>query len=390
MGKDMQLLFITWNYPPKIGGMEMLLSQLVQHLQPYAHVQVIAPYANPDECVLDENYITRPKRNGLLWFFLSASAIGFKFLRRQQYDAIIAGSTLMLPIVYLLGKLFHLPVVVQVYGLDMIYKHPLYQLAVRIFLPRCDAVLAISKDAQKIAVSLGVKPVKVRIITPGLDFTEFAAIPDVTPFKQQQELTQHLVILSAGRLAKRKGIPEFIRYALPQIVHVLPQVVFLVAGDNPSLSLTHKEDIKSRIEAEIQEAGLQKHVRLLGRVERDMLIDLYHACDLFVLPAIYVPGDMEGFGIVLIEASAAGKPVVSTRLGGIPDAVVDGQSGVLVAAAAWEEMAQVIIALLQDGAKRQDLGAFGRQRVMTELDWPIVGKRYAEFLQTVQKGKRPS
>jgi phosphatidylinositol alpha-1,6-mannosyltransferase len=302
-------------------------------------------------------------------------------LRAEDYDVIVGGSALLTPVVTILGRLFSLPIAVNVYGLDLIYAHPLYQWMVKAFLPRCSHVIAISEASKREALQRGVWPEKLSVVHPGLDFSEFQRLPDTERIRQRHGLDGHSVLLSVGRLAKRKGIPEFVEHCLPAIVEEFPDAIYLVVGGNPTESLSHKEDVRGRVEQTAKELQLEDHVRLLGRVERDKLIDLYHACDVFVLPAIPVPGDMEGFGIVLTEAAAAGKPVVSTRLGGITDAVVDGESGILVEPGTWGELSKAVLALLTDESLQREMGQSGRERAKAELDWPITARRYAQRLR---------
>ena len=201
--------------------------------------------------------------------------------------------------------------------------------------------------------------------------------------KRDYSLSDQHIILSVGRLAKRKGILEFIRYAMPIITRAVPDTVFVVAGGNPTDALAHKEDMHSLIEAEVAKQGSETHVRLMGRVDQHTLIELYHLCDLFVLPAIPVVGDMEGFGIVVIEAGAAGKPVVATRVGGIVDAVEDGRSGILVEPGDYHALASEIISLLRDPERRQQMGAYGRRRAQEQFDWDVIGKRHIELFSEV-------
>lgn len=377
----MRILLVTWNYPPKVGGMEMMLYQLVQHLTPYADVHVIGPYAGSSGEGADN--VIRSKRDGLIRFVLHGLFSGVRLLRETSYDVILAGSALVVPTAYILGLLFKLPVVANVYGLDLIYPHPAYQWMVRIFLPRCHHVVAISRASMESAVERGVSRDRVFIIHPGVEFSEFAVAPELDAVRQAYGLDGRLVLLSVGRLARRKGTLEFVRYSLPSIVRKHPSVIFFIVGGNPVLSLTHKEDLRTLIQAEVSKLGLDENVQLLGWVDRQELIHLYHASDIFVLPAIAVKGDVEGFGIVLIEASAAGKPVVSTRLGGIPDAVEDGKSGVLVEAGAWDELASVIADLLSDEELRQNMGYFGRERAKTQFDWSVIAQQYAELLASL-------
>lgn len=383
----MRILFVTWNYPPKVGGMEMMLSQLVHNLRSHADMHVLGPFAKQGYKEREGEQVMRPKREGLIWFTFYALFQGVRSLRTTAYDAIIAGSALVTPIVYILGRLFGLPIMVDVYGLDLTHPHPLYQWMVRSLLPRFDHVFAISQASREEALNQSVAPDQVSIMHPGLDFSEFEAVPDVDSVRRQYDLDGRLSLLSVGRLARRKGLIEFVRYSLPTIVDKRPETVLLIVGDNPIRSLAHKEDIKACIQAEVKTLGLEGHVRMLGWVERRVLVDLYRACDLFVLPAIEVPGDMEGFGIVLIEAGAAGRPVVSTRLGGITDAVEDGRSGVLVAAGMWDELADAILNLLENEPLRRRMGQFGRERVRAEFDWSVVSRRYAERLTGLLEAK---
>jgi phosphatidylinositol alpha-1,6-mannosyltransferase len=384
----MRLLLITWNYSPKVGGMETLLSQLVRNLRPYADVHVIGPAGQASKDFEQEVNVLRPSQDGLIRFALYAFFTGVHLLRNNAYDGIMAGSALVTPIVYILGQLFQVPSVIYVHGLDLVYSASLYQWMIKYFLPRCAWVFANSRASEWEALRRGVSSHCTTVLHPGLDFSEFKIVPDVNSFKKRYDLDGRLILLSVGRLAKRKGLVEFVRYSLPSIVRKHPDAIFVIVGGNPGLSLTHKEDVKAMIQVEAGRLGLENHVRLLGWIDRQDLVNLYHACDIFVLPAIQIPGDMEGFGIVLIEAGAAGKPVVSTKLGGVTDAVVDGKSGILVEAERWEQFSDAILTLLADESMRREMGQFGRGRAKTELDWPIVARRYLTYLEAFLQEER--
>jgi phosphatidylinositol alpha-1,6-mannosyltransferase len=375
----MRILFITWNYPPKVGGMETMLSQLVTQLKRHADVTVIGPYAN--RCDLSEENTIRPKKNGILAFMLTALYRGLCFLRQSGCDMIVAGSALISPLAFFLGTLFRLPVVVYIHGLDLLYKNPIYQLLIHMFLPKCDLLFSNSSNTAKIAIELGVSAGQIKVINPGIDFSEFKTLPKNDKIYESLDLKDHLVILSAGRLAPRKGIPEFIEHVLPDLTSIYPNLVFLIAGDNPVQSLTHKADVKKRVIEVAQAVGVMNHVHLLGFVTRPQLLQLFSVCDIFVLPAIYTPGDIEGFGIVLIEAGAAGRPVVSTRLGGINDAVEDNHTGLLVKAGDWAQMSAALRRLLDDEKLRLTMGDNALKRVKENFDWPVVGRQTVEYLE---------
>jgi phosphatidylinositol alpha-1,6-mannosyltransferase len=179
-----------------------------------------------------------------------------------------------------------------------------------------------------------------------------------------------------GRLARRKGVKEFVQYSLTEIVREVPNALFVIVGNNPADSLAHGDDLVSEISAVISNLGLQNHVQLMGGIDDGDLIRLYRACDVIVLPALRSTHDVEGFGIVLLEAAAAGKPTVATRVGGIPDAMEDGKSGVLVEPDDYHGLSRAIIELLNNPAAGSAMGNFGQQRVREQFAWSKIIRLY--------------
>jgi phosphatidyl-myo-inositol dimannoside synthase len=382
-GNPMKVLLITWNYPPKTGGMENMLFEVVRQLIPTAQVDIIAPFADSSKDESENPRLVRAGRKGLLSFFIHAYGAGIHLARESKYDVIMTGSALVLPIAYLLGILFRLPVVAIIHGLDIIYPNSLYQVAMRFLLPRCRHIIANSRMTKHFAIEHGAASDRVTVINPGIDVSEFDHARDSHDIRRQYGIDNHRFILSAGRLVKRKGILEFVSNALPHIVKTDPDTVLVIIGENPSQSLAHRDDLMTQIQYEIARLGLQENVRLLGWTTREDLIALYQSCDVFILPAINVPGDIEGFGIVLLEANAAGKPVVATTVGGISDAVADGMSGILIEPEKWTAIAQSVTNLLHDDELRQKLGRQGRERAENEFDWKIIGRKYRKLLASI-------
>jgi phosphatidylinositol alpha-1,6-mannosyltransferase len=132
----------------------------------------------------------------------------------------------------------------------------------------------------------------------------------------------------------------------------------------------------AEIEVALRNSGLQNHARLCGEVGDDELIKLYRSCDVVVLPALALADDVEGFGMVLLEAGAAGKPVIATKVGGIPDAVDDGRTGILVNAGDYRELSKSVLELLADANRRQTMGELSRRRMQTEFSWETVVESY--------------
>jgi phosphatidyl-myo-inositol dimannoside synthase len=167
-------------------------------------------------------------------------------------------------------------------------------------------------------------------------------------------------LLSVARLIPRKGIDTVIR-ALPS----LPQSVeYRVVGGGPD---------ELRLRQLAIAAGVAERVHFLGRLDDQALADEYRNCTVFVLPARRTnAGDLEGYGLVYFEAAAWGRPVVAGRSGGEIDAVVDGQTGVLVDGNSVEDLSRTLQALLASPARLESLGAAGRHRVETTHNWPAA------------------
>ena len=203
---------------------------------------------------------------------------------------------------------------------------------------------------------------------------------DVEATKKFYGLEGRQVILFVGRLARRKGVKEFIQKSLPEIVAAVPQACFVIVGANPTESLTHRDDMVTEIAAAAARLNLERHVMLLGSLSDEDVVKLYQTCDLVVLPALATPDDVEGFGIVLLEAAAAGKPVIATRAGGIPDAVEQGKSGLLVDAGDYQALRQATVDLLSDEQKRLRMGSHARQRLSEHFTWEKILPSYETAL----------
>ena len=157
--------------------------------------------------------------------------------------------------------------------------------------------------------------------------------------------------------------------ALQKVVEQIPDVLYLIAGDG-------KE--RKRLESFCVDLGLRNHVYFLGNIEHNQLPPIYCAADLFVL----TPHE-ETFGISFLEASACGKPVIGGRCGGITDAVIDGETGLLVDVQNVNEITEAIVCLLKDKDLAWRLGENGRRRVARELTWEKVGERFIKFVQDI-------
>jgi phosphatidylinositol alpha-1,6-mannosyltransferase len=185
---------------------------------------------------------------------------------------------------------------------------------------------------------------------------------DATPLRTRLELGTRTVLLTIARLVPRKGIDSVLA-ALARVRSAVPDVVYLIAGDGPD---------RARLEQLARSARVDDAVRFVGPIADDELPLWYSLADVFVMPSRSEPPDVEGFGIVFVEAAACERPVVAARAGGVPDAVADGVSGLLAEPGDDAGLARALIELLSDRARRADLGRRARERVLAELSWEVI------------------
>jgi phosphatidylinositol alpha-1,6-mannosyltransferase len=177
------------------------------------------------------------------------------------------------------------------------------------------------------------------------------------------------ILLSVARLVTRKGLDTALR-SFAEVLKDFPNATYVILGDGPDYG---------RLARLANELGVTPNVCFIARSTRP-LADYYNACDLFVMPAREEPGDIEGFGLVFLEAGACGKPVIGARAGGVTDAILDGETGLLVAPDDPEALTHAIQGLLRDPARCEALGTAARARILRECTWDHAADRIAERL----------
>lgn len=375
----MDILVITWNFPPRRGGMEQLLGSLCDELSKNHRLFIITAYA--DHSCPRETGIFRPSWPGLFAFFSYALWKGAVLLRsHRDIRVVFGGSVLVTPLVCILARLFYRRAIIQAHGLDILYPSFVYQRFIVRWLRFCDHVIANSRYTAALAKDKGASQNSITIIHPGVHWQRFALSTSMDALKLERGLQGKKIILFVGRLARRKGVKEFIEKSLVHIIQEIPNGRFLIVGHNPKDSLTHREDVRSEIEQAISAHHLEEHVQWLGALSDDDLIKVYNLCDLMVLPILKMKDDVEGFGIVALEAAAAAKPVVAMSVGGVPDAVEDGKSGIVVAPGHYEVMSQSIIRLLSGNEINSAIGEYAQKRVKEKFCWNLTTARYEKTI----------
>ncbi|MEP7051762.1 MAG: glycosyltransferase family 4 protein [Pseudomonadota bacterium] len=336
----MRVLFVTRKYPPRIGGMESLSYGLT------------TGFPEPKTTLA-----LRSSQKHLVWF-LPYVVLRVAFTA-HRYDVIHLGDA-MLGVAGLVPRLLGRKVAVSVHGLDLTWPNPLYQAYLRLFL-RADVFIANSEATKRIAEERGLAPVRTILI--GVPERYFGVPRGVQDAELTRQAAGRVVLVTLGRLVRRKGVLWFVQHVLPR----LPGVLYLVIGVGAD---------REAIERAAAEAGVTQALWLAGSVTDARLLSLLGAADIFVMPNIRVPGDAEGFGIVAIEAAASGLPVVASRLEGIPDAISDGHNGTLVPPEDAESYLSVLRPLVTNADERRRQGERGRAYTQEHCSWPQIIARY--------------
>lgn len=189
--------------------------------------------------------------------------------------------------------------------------------------------------------------------------------------KQQLGVEGKKVLYTVGRLDERKGHDLIIR-SLPAIIERVPDVVYLIGGKGPHLA---------KLKSLVEDLHLHDYVKFCGFIEEKDIVAFHHAGDVFVMPNRILPdGDTEGFGIVFIEASAAGKPVIGGRAGGAVDAVLERETGFLVDPYSPDEFVEKAILLLTCPSQADELGKKGKKRAIESFRWPVLAGHFIKEL----------
>ncbi|MCF6522977.1 glycosyltransferase family 4 protein [Streptomyces sp. JJ36] len=209
-------------------------------------------------------------------------------------------------------------------------------------------------------------------LPPGVDEKTFHPGSGGAEVRERLGLRDHPVVVCVSRLVPRKGQDTLIA-ALPRIREEVPDAVLLIVGGGP---------YRGELERLAARAGVADAVRFTGAVPWEELPAHFGAGDVFAMPCRTRRGglDVEGLGIVYLEASATGLPVVAGDSGGAPDAVLHGETGWVVRGGAPEEAAERIVPLLRDPALRARTGARGRAWVEERWRWDLLADRLRALL----------
>ncbi len=385
----MKVCIFTLEYPPHVyGGAGVHVYNVARHLAKFINVEVRTVSLKKEIEYHEENKIIvkryppwynilekvdgkyRPAFKALsLALAINSDRVDAEIIHFHTWYMSLAG--------FIAKKLYDVKLIATVHSLEP--KRPwkrealaeAYNLSLwleRTGLEACDAVIAVSKAMKRDLVEIyGIEEDKIAVIYNGIDETRWRPIVDEKILKKYHIKKPY--ILFVGRLSKQKGIFNLLK-------------AFKLLSDKASLVLvTGKPDerkVVDEFEKAINEVG---NVVWINKMLKDEeLIPLYTMASVFVCPSIYEP-----FGIVNLEAMATETPVVAFKTGGIPELVVDGETGILVRPGDVKELANALEYVLKNPEIGKVMGENGRKRVLQYFTWSKVARETLKLYEKVAR-----
>ncbi len=376
----MNILYISHLHAPpqdplkNLGGTQTVSLQILDELQQQSMVSVHPILLTSSREVEDiETY----------WQLFQLYRALPQLIQQQQIDLIFFTSMVTAALAAFSRRRLPVPMVTLNHGLDVIDPFWPYQKLVAQIFQNLHGVISVSQATHQASLERGASPTHSIVIPNGI------AIDLRRPFSPDHSRTvlqktfridlkdKHL-ILSVGRQVKRKGHAWFIETVLPLLT---PDVFYLVIGDGSEAKTLQQLQRQSPV---------GDRIFLAGKVPQSILQHAYDAADLFIMPNIPVPGDMEGFGVVILEANEARTPAIATAIEGIQDVICEGMNGYTVAPLDPAAFARTVNRTLSQGLK--SLSESSYRHVCQHHQWSQIGDRYVDFFHQIissqQDGQR--
>jgi phosphatidyl-myo-inositol dimannoside synthase len=375
---QMKVLLLTDMFPPRSGGSGRWLWELYRRLEGVS-VHVVAGATSGAETF--DRAATMPiERIPLsfaswgVWAMRGVRQYGratlqvSRILSRVRPDAVHCGKCLPEGLIAAFVKRWHaIPFHCFVHGEELTLAGTSRELArlTRWVLQQAAGVFANSRHTRDILVrTWGVPEDRIAVMHPGVDTSTFKPAPASSVVRERLGWASRRVILTVGALQKRKGQDMLIR-ALPAIRAKCPDVLYAIAGEGWE---------RAYLEQLVGECGVSDIVQFRGVPTDTELVDCYQQCDMFALPNRQVGWDFEGFGMVLLEAQACGKPVIAGRSGGTRETMVPASTGELVPCETPEALAEATVRMLEHADIRSEMGARARSWVVEHFDWAVLAR----------------
>jgi len=373
-----KILLVTNDLGPRAGGIESFVLGLLERVEPHSVVILSSKQKNSDpfdlELLNKYGAIVIRDRSKILLPSPRTTRKAVKIIKQYQATTVWFGAAA--PLALMAKRLRNAGaknIVALTHGHEVWWaKLPIFRSAIAKISRDVDTLTYLggfTKNAMLPVISDSTKLVK---IAPGIDVKHFS--PSETDLKliKKYRLQNRRVIVSVGRLVHRKGQDKLIE-AMPEVLKKYPDAVLLLVGQGP---------IKSMLEKLIRHHGLENHVIFTGRIQFSDLPKYIQLGEIFAMPSRdrFFGLEVEGLGIVYLEASACGVPVIVGKSGGAPDAVINNKTGLIVDGRNPLEIAEAICKLLSDKKLVKQMGDEGRKWVVENWRWEIWSDKFNKLL----------
>ncbi|NGP76779.1 glycosyltransferase family 4 protein [Balneolaceae bacterium YR4-1] len=382
----MRLLLVTQDFPPNTGGIETYSFELAKRfVTSVEFFAVIAP-THEDADAFDRKLsfpVYRiPVKNSLLPLVAPFCVIYFMF--KNKFDTAFH-TQWQTSFASVLSRKAGYPkhIYVAAHARELLLRpfngdngwlsEKLHSIRKKLF-KSIDGFFPVSNYTASLLHNDGVPQSDTYVVGNGTDPEVFKPKNTAT-LAEELDIGNKKVILSICRLVPRKGL-DLVVEAMQQIVLSNEDVTYLIGGTGPD---------EGRLRALVTDLGLNDHIRFLGRIPDEKMASYYSMADVFVMPAGNNPPDVEGFGIVFLEANACETVVIGSRTGGIPDAVIHGETGYLIENKNVEQLIDSLLKLLNNEELANQMGKKGRERILREATWDHVSDSLLENMKRINK-----
>jgi phosphatidyl-myo-inositol dimannoside synthase len=367
-------LVVTNDFPPRPGGIQAYIAALARH-QPPGEIVVYAPAWEGAAAYDAEQPFPVVRHPGSLMLPVpGVLARARQVARTEGCDRVWFGAAA--PLALLAAPLRRSGIeraVACTHGHEIGWgRFPVSRQALRRIGDTVDVLTALTAYTRdRVKGALGPRP-RLELLPPGVDSTLFRPDVDGSEVRRRHGLEGRPVVVCASRLVRRKGQDVLVR-ALPALQERVPGAALLIVGGGPDAG---------RLRRLVRETGGERDVVLTGSVPWEELPAHYAAGDVFAMPSrTRLAGmDVEGLGIVYLEASATGLPVVAGDSGGAPDAVREGETGRVVSGRDSAAVVDAVATYLLDPELARRTGAAGRAWVERDWQWQALADRLRGFL----------
>lgn len=378
----MNILIVAPDFKPSHGGVAEYTHQLARKLHEAGDTVAVLSKRVKNDHLFDSTCPYSVYRSN--FGFMSTGKVmkyyrSYRWLKRfvtklYPIDVIISNCYGISAIVSLaVSKTLNIPFSIFTHGLEINRKKVKERYKIKKVLLGAGRIFCNSSYTQKLVSNFGIPFEKTTVVPGGLSIEEYnlRGSKSASALTISSRLQGKKVIFTCGRLVERKGHDMVIK-ALPLIRQTARNAVYVIAGEGPH---------KAVLESLIRKYRMDDHVIFTGWVDDQTKQNLFRLCDVFVMPCRELDnGDVEGFGLVFLEANAFRKPVIAGRSGGATDAVIHNKTGLLVDPLSVDEIANAATYLLTHPQVAKRMGKEGQKRVENELNWSTSGEKMRKSL----------